>query len=112
MGRSSRLAIGAVATAVAAGQVATSHMGAAIALALAAILLVHEVRPRLRAGSLIPVVAGAALIALRLAVAQPAAALPDRPPDGDGPWTMTVEASGSPRDGQQVATLVSEPGAT
>ena len=111
MGRSSRLAIGAIGAAVAAGQVATSHLGAAIALALAAVLLVHEIRPGLRAGSLIPVVAGSALIALRLAVAQPAAALPDKPPDEDGPWTMMVEATGSPRDGQQVATLVAETGA-
>ena len=39
----------------------------------------------------------------------PAAALLDRPPDGDGPWAMTVEATGSPRDGQQVATLARSP---
>ena len=94
------------------GPVATGHLGAAIALALAAVLLVREVRPGLRiAGSLVPVVAGSALIALRLAVAQPAAALPDKPPDEDGPWTMMVEATGSPRDGQQVATLRRETGA-
>src|SRR6476619_773275 len=112
MGRSSRLALGAIAAAIAAGQVAPSHLGAAIALALAAVMLIHEVRPGLRAGSLIPVVAGAALIALRLALAQPGAAPSDQPPDGTGPWTMTVEATGSPRDGQQVATLVVEPGAS
>src|SRR6478752_514376 len=112
MGRSSRLAIGAIAAAVATGQVAASHMGAAIALAMAAVLLVHEVRPELRAGSLIPVAAGAALIALRLAIAPPAATLLSQPPDGDGPWTMTVEATGSPRDGQQVATLTAAPDAT
>ncbi|MFL5688464.1 MAG: ComEC/Rec2 family competence protein, partial [Chloroflexota bacterium] len=107
MGRSSRLALGAIAAAVAAGQVATSHLGAAIALALAAILLVHEVRPRLRARALIPVAVGAALIAIRLSMVQPPAAVPTGPPDGKGPWRMTVEATGSPRDGRQVATLVS-----
>src|SRR3954470_13276183 len=110
MGRSSRLAVGAIAAAVAAGQVATSHIGAAIALALAAILLVHEVRPGLRARALIPVAVGAALIAIRLTVMQPPAAIPRSAPDGKGPWTMTVEATGSPRDGRQVATLVSGSG--
>src|SRR4051812_12804932 len=107
MGRSSRLAVGAIAAAVAAGQVATSHLGAAIALALAGILLVHEVRPELRARTLIPVAIGAALIAIRLTVMQPAATPLVAPPDGKGLWTMTVEATGSPRDGRQVATLVS-----
>src|SRR4051794_3097444 len=38
---------------------------------------------------------------------QPPAASPTSAPDGKGPWTMTVEATGSPRDGRQVATLVS-----
>ena len=40
MGRSGRLALGAIVAAVAAGQVAPSHLGAAIALGLACILLV------------------------------------------------------------------------
>src|SRR3954454_13299151 len=111
MGRSSRLAVGAIAAAVAAGQIATSHLGAAIALALAGILLVHEVRPELRARTLVPVAIGAALIAIRLTVMQPAATPLVAPPDGKGPWTMTVEATGSPRDGRQVATLVSAPAA-
>src|SRR4051812_14173662 len=111
MGRSSRLAVGAIAAAVAAGQIATSHLGAAIALALAGILLVHEVRPELRARTLIPVAIGAALIAIRLTVMQPAATPLVAPPDGKGPWTMTVEATGSPRDGRQIATLVSAPAA-
>ena len=111
MGRSSRLAIGAIAAAVAAGQVAPGHLGAAVSLGLAAILLVHEVRPTLRAGTLLPVAAGAALIAIRLALAQTDAAPLDRPPDGTGPWTFVVEATGSPRDGSQVATLATPPDA-
>ena len=105
MGRSSRLAIGAIVAAVAAGQVAPSHLGAAIALALAAILLVGEARPRLGVGTLLPVVLGAAAVAIRLAVV-PAGAPPlDHPPDGNGPWHLVVEAVGSPRDGMQTATL-------
>src|SRR3954451_3177410 len=111
MGRSSRLALGAIAAAVAAGRIGPTHLGAAIALALAVILVLHEVRPALQAGTLVPITVGAAIIALRLLIAHPAADLPATPPDGNGPWTMTVLATGSPREGQQVATLTSEPGA-
>src|SRR5205809_472463 len=46
MGRSGRLALGAIAAAVAAGRIAPNHVGAAIALAIASILLIAEVRPR------------------------------------------------------------------
>ena len=91
MGRSSRLAIGAIVAAVAAGQIAPNHLGAAIALGLAAILLVREARPRLGVGALLPVALGAAAIALRLAVMPAAPPPPDRPPEGDGPWRMVVE---------------------
>ena len=100
MGRSSRLAIGAIAAAVAAGQVAPSHLGAAVALALATILLLGEVRPRLRARSVLPFAFGAGAIALRLAAVAggPAGARP--PPDGNGPWHLVVEAVGSPRTAQ------------
>src|SRR6478672_10134788 len=105
MGRSSRLAIGAIVAAVAAGQIAPNHLGAAIALGLAAILLGREARPQVGAGALLPVAFGAAAIAVRLAVLPAAAPPPDRPPDGDGPWRMVVESVGSPRDGQQTATL-------
>ena len=105
MGRSSRLAIGAIAAAVAAGQVAPGHLGASIALATAAILLLAEARPRIGARALLPVVCGAGLIAIRLAVV-PAGAPPlTAVPDGDGPWRLVVEATGSPRDGHQSATL-------
>ena len=75
MGRSSRLAIGAIVAAVAAGQVAPSHLGAAVALALAAVLLLGEARPRLRCRR---VAAGRSsgprLIAIRLALAPAAPA--------------------------------------
>ena len=75
MGRSGRLALGAIAAAVAAGQIAPSHLGAAIALALASLLLIGEARPRARrASALLPVVLGAGLIAVRLAVVPAGAA--------------------------------------
>src|SRR3954453_23967341 len=111
MGRSSRLALGAIAGAVAAGRIGPTHLGAAIALALAVILLLHEVRPGLHAGTLVPITVGAAVIAPRPLIAHPAADLPATPPDGNGPWTMTVLATGSPREGQQGATLTTVPGA-
>ncbi|OGO54780.1 MAG: hypothetical protein A2Z32_07420, partial [Chloroflexi bacterium RBG_16_69_14] len=110
MGRSSRLAIGAVVAAVAAGQVAPSHLGAAVALALAALLLIGEARPRLGAASILPFVLGAGLIAIRLTMVPTGPAPLERPPDGDGPWTLVVASTGSPRDGQQTATLGTPPG--
>ncbi len=111
MGRSSRLALGAIAAAVAAGQVAPNHLGAAIALALASVLLVGEARPRLGVGGLLPIVLGAGLIAIRLAVVPAGSPTLERPPDGDGPWAFVVEATGSPRDGTQTATLATPAGA-
>jgi competence protein ComEC len=110
MGRSSRLAIGAIAAAVAAGQVAPSHLGAAVALTLATILLLGEVRPRLGARSVLPIALGAGAIALRLAIAPAGAAALDRPPAGNGPWHLVVDAVGSPKDGTQIVTLVTVPG--
>ena len=71
MGRSSRLAIGAITAAVAAGQVAPSHLAAAVALSLAAVLLLGEVRPGLKASSALPVLLGAGLIVLRLGLTPP-----------------------------------------
>ena len=82
MGRSGRLSIGAIAAAVAAGQVAPNHLAAAVALGLAAVLLLAESRPRLGARSLLPVLAGAGLIVLRLAVVPAGPAALDVPPDG------------------------------
>ena len=111
MGRSGRLALGAIAAAVAAGQIAPSHLGAAIALALASLLLIGETRPRAGVSALLPVVLGAGLIAVRLAVV-PAGSVPlDQPPEGDGPWALVVESTGSPRDGAQTATLATPPDA-
>jgi competence protein ComEC len=110
MGRSARLALGAIAAAVAAGQVAPNHLGAAIALALASILLIGEVRPRMGVGALLPVAVGAGLIAVRLALVPAGPASLDRAPDGDGPWRLVVESTGSPRDGAQTATLATPSG--
>ena len=93
MGRSSRLAIGAIAAAVAAGQVAPSHLGAAVALgARGGPARSREARPRLGARALLPVAGRSRRsIAIRLAVVPAGPAPLDVPPDGDGPWTLVVE---------------------
>ena len=111
MGRAQRLALGAIAAAVAAGQVSATHVAAAVALAAASVLLVGEARGRLGVRACWPIVAGAALIVVRLTfAATPPAALSDVP-IGDGPWRLGVETVGSPHDGQQTATLATLPGA-
>jgi competence protein ComEC len=111
MGRSARLAIGAVATAVAAGQVGTNLLGAAIALAMATLLVVGELRPGSETRRLWPVLIGAGLIALRIALVPGGPASLQDPPPGSGPWSLTVLATGSPRDGHQTATLGTPPDA-
>jgi competence protein ComEC len=105
MGRSGRLAVGAIVAAVAAGEVAPGHLGAGIALALAGVLLAAEARPRLGARALLPIVVGAAAIAVRLAIVPQSPSPLDVPPDGSGPWHLVVAAVGSARDGKQTATL-------
>jgi competence protein ComEC len=58
---------------------------------------------------LLPLAVGAVAIALRLLLTGPPATEPSIPV-GDGPWTANVVGVGSPRGGQQSATLVLEPG--
>ena len=60
------------------------------------VLLLAEARPRLGARSLLPVVAGAALIAVRLAVVPAGPTALDAPPAGDGPWTLVVSSTARP----------------
>ena len=60
--------------------------------------------PRRRAGLAIAFAMGLLVLSART-VAGPSAAVMAGTPEGSGPWTMAVETVGSPRDGQQVATL-------
>jgi competence protein ComEC len=103
MPRSGWLASGAVAAALVGGTggpaAAVAMVGTAVGLAIATTWL----RPRGRRAALAFVV-GLAAIGLRL-IAGPTAPPLDGAPDGRGPWTMSVETVGSPRDGKQVATL-------
>ena len=109
MGRSGRLAIGAIVAAGCAGQVAPAHLLAGVALAMAAVLLLAQLRPTGSVRALAPVAIGAGLLAVRMVATPPGPAVLDVPPDGDGPWALAVLATGSPREGQQTATLGTRP---
>ncbi len=110
MGRTVRLAVGAITAALAADWVSANQLLAAIAMAMAVLLVLGEVRPRAPVGRAWPVVIGAGLIALRLAVIPTGPPALQSPPAGSGPWMLVVESTGSPRDGQQSATLTTPPG--
>lgn len=112
MGRSARLAVGAIAAAVASQQVGANFVGAAVALAMAALLVVGTLSPDRSFRAAWPIVVGAGLILARLALAPGGPAMLVDPPASGGPWTMVVLTTGSPRDGQQTATLGSPPEST
>ena len=113
MGRSARLAIGVVAAAIAAERIGANQVGAVVAIAMATLLVLGELGAGGQRGRPFwPVVIGAGLIAARL-VLLPAEQPPlGAPPGGDGPWSFVVLATGSPREGHQVATLGTAPGST
>ena len=109
MGRSSRLALGAIAAAVAAGQIAPEPPWRGRRARARGGHAAVRGASRLGARASLPVVVGAGLIAVRLALV-PAASPPlVEPPDGNGPWRLAVEATGSARDGSQTATLATPP---
>jgi competence protein ComEC len=112
VGRSARLAIGSIAAAIAAERIGTNHLAAAVAIAIAALLLLAETSSTRKIQPAWPVVAGAGLIVMRLALvpAGPGALLV--PPSGEGPWSLVVISTGSPRDGHQSATLSTPSGAS
>jgi competence protein ComEC len=105
MGRSGRLAVGAIGAALAVGPLGTNVVGAVVALAMAGLLVFGEIGPHriVRIGW--PVAVGAGLIAVRLAVVPAGPPGLAAPPDGEGPWTFVVLATGAPREGHQTATL-------
>ena len=110
MGRSARLAIGTIAAAIAAERIGANQVGAAVALAMAALLVIGELGPRGGTRRIWPIVIGAGLIAARLAFLPADATTLKDPPAGNGPWSLTVLATGSPREGHQAATLGTIPG--
>lgn len=113
MGRSARLAVGAIAAALAAERIGVNQVGAVVAIAMAALLVMAELGPSSRRGrSAWPIVLGAGLIAARLALLPAAGTLLTTPPAGSGPWSLTVLATGAPREGHQTATLGTGPDVT
>ncbi len=113
MPRSGWLAIGAAAAALA-GPAVAADLGSRAPLGLAAVGIVllllgialvgagtNAARPR----QIAALAVGAAAIALRLAVGGGGTETAPPLPDGAGPWTAVVEGVGTPRDGQQVATI-------
>jgi competence protein ComEC len=111
VGRSARIAVGAVAAALAAERIGSQYLAAAVALAVAAMLLLGEVGAPGRPRPAWPVVVGAGLIALRLGLPAAGPAALTEPPPGEGPWQLVVAATGSPHDGHQSVTLATPPGA-
>jgi competence protein ComEC len=105
MGRSARLAVGAICAALASQQVEANLVGAALALAMATLLVLGALTPDRRLRTAWPVMIGAGLILARLAIAPAGPAMLEYPPSGNGPWSLVVLATGSPRDGHQTATL-------
>ena len=101
MPRSGWLALGATAAALMAAQDVPQALPAILAAALlAGVALV----PRTWRRACIAAGIGALVITLRV-VAAPAPVGDPIPPSGTGPWTMVIETIGSPREGDQVATL-------
>jgi competence protein ComEC len=110
MGRSVRLSIGAISAALAAQHVSANHLVAVVALAIAALLVLGEASRDPRRRGVWPLVIGAGLIAARIAVFPGGSAALLEPPEGSGPWTLVVLATGSPHDGKQTATLLTPAG--
>ncbi|HUP55789.1 MAG TPA: ComEC/Rec2 family competence protein, partial [Methylomirabilota bacterium] len=103
MPRSGWLAAGATISALAAG--VGDHRATAVLTGAAGLLMVTGLwLPRGRRVAVFAVAVGVLSIALRAGLGPGAPSLAGSPV-GSGPWTMVVEAVGSPRDGHQVATV-------
>lgn len=101
MPRSGWIATGAVFASLAV--VTADRRVVAIVVAAVAIALVIGAIVERRRTAVVGLAIGAAVIAVRGVSLPVASELGGAP--GEGPWTMVVESVGSPRDGQQVATL-------
>ena len=103
MPRSGWLAIGAIGGALAVAvddrRALAAILGAVGLTMIVALAVASPWRPRLFAMSI------GAIAILARAIVLPGSAALDGAPDGSGPWRMVVESIGSPREGQQVATL-------
>jgi competence protein ComEC len=109
MPRSGWLALGAVAAALGGEVLGLRAVAGGLSLGTALLLMLGAGTSRsFRRRFLPPVVAvlvAAAAIAVRIVLLPPSTAATAVLPDGDGPWPAVVVATGSPREGQQVATV-------
>jgi competence protein ComEC len=110
--RSGWLAVGAVIAALA-GPALLERLGTgsvliAAAMAVLGVALGSTLRRPGGMPRFAPLAIGAAAVAVRLVLAG-TPAQPGTIPDGDGPWAAVVAGVGSPRDGQQTATLLLAP---
>ena len=108
MPRAVWLAIGAVAAAWQVPAIGPAAWAVACAVGLTVVVAGRVVKREHAATMSLAAVVGFIAIGMRIVLASPV--LPAGSaglPDGSGPWTMRVETVGSPRDGQQTATLTS-----
>ena len=104
MPRSGWLALGGTLAALLVPSLGTAVPMAAAALVALHVTLLSSIPRGGRRSIVLAVVFGAALIAGRIAVG-PSTPASVEAPTGSGPWVMLVESVGSPRQGDQVATL-------
>ena len=110
MPRSGWLAIGGVLTALMAG--AGDPRLIAVSVVVAGLLLIAgSWLPRGRRLAVVALALGMLSIGIRANFGPHAATLAGIPV-GNGPWSMVVESVGSPREGEQVATLRTVDGGT
>ena len=115
MPRAAWLAVGTIVAALVQDVAGLRLVAGTLALCAAALLAASAAsgagRRRRFAGRGMVVLAGALALAIRVAIAPPAVSPDVVLPDGRGPWTAAVEATGAPRDGQQRATIrLADPG--
>jgi competence protein ComEC len=108
MPRTGWLAAGAALAALTVG-LEDRRLLAAVVVAAAFFLLGGLWLPRGRRVGLMALAVGMLSIAIRAGLG-PAGVAPTGAPAGSGPWTMVVETVGSPRDGHQVATILTVTG--
>ena len=109
MPRAAWVSIGAVAAAWLVPAVGPAVWAALAALSLAIALALRATSRHARSVMIVAVAIGFIAIGFRVVLSGAGNPAVEPPlPTDRGPWTLRVEAVGSPRDGQQTATLVGE----
>ena len=109
MPRSGWLAAGAIGAAWTAASVSWTAAVALTAAAAAVVVIAWAARATRHERKARVMVIGGAIVLMRLMAGGGSASTAPVVPDGRGPWTFVVEATGSARDGSQIATLRTPP---